>query len=60
VLGAHMLEVCPRSPRNGPRARSTRSRSATGTIRCGSSSRRRPARRSSPRCSTSATASGSC
>ena len=48
-----------RSPRDGRRARSTRSRSAAGTIRCGSSSRRRPARRSSPRCSTSATASGS-
>ena len=32
----------PRSPRDGRRARSIRSRSAAGTIRCGSSSRRAP------------------
>ena len=55
VLGAHMLEVCPRSPGKGPPARYTRSRSAARPIRCGSSSRPRPVRRCSWRCSISAT-----
>ena len=54
--------TCSRSARRsqprGRRARSTRSRSAARPIRCGSSSRPRPGRRSSSRCSTSATGSG--
>ena len=45
VLGAHMLEVCPSiAGATTRRARSIRSRSAAGRIRCGSSSRRRRGR----------------
>ena len=47
-----------RSRTGGRRARSTRSRSAAAAIRCGSSSPRAPALRSTSRSSTSATASG--
>ena len=42
VLGAHMLEVCRRSPAGSRPARSTRSRSAGSTIPCAWSSRPAP------------------
>ena len=59
VLGAHMLEVCPPSPRAGPRSRSIPSASAARPIPRASCSRPPPGPPSTPRSSTSATASAS-
>ena len=58
VLGAHMLEVCPSIAATGRRARSTRSRSAAGPTRSGSSSTPRPGPPSSSASPTWATGSG--
>ena len=57
VLGAHMLRSAPRSRRESPRSRSTRSASAARPTRRASSSTWRRVPPSTPRSSTSATAS---
>lgn len=59
VLGAHMLEVCPRSPRAGPAVRSTRSRSAAAATPCAWCSTRLPDQQSSRLSWTWGTDSGS-